>query len=165
MKKSPSPKARISIAAVLRAKQVLTPAILAAASLTAARLTTASLIAAVLTSAILWLPLTSGPAHAQALFRVFPGPAELAILTPQNHPEILINQKPARLSPGALIRNTENRIVLLGSLQGDYVVSYTKDFLGEVNLVWMLTPAEIDREKDRIKLKRAAEKAAGAAAQ
>ena len=121
--------------------------------------------AAILSAAILCLPATSGLAQAQALFRVFPGPAELAILTPQNHPEILINQKPARLSPGALIRNTENRIVLLGSLQGDYAMSYTKDFLGEVNLVWLLTPPEIDREKDRMKLKRAAEKAAGAAAQ
>lgn len=125
----------------------------------------ATLSAAVLSSALLWLPVTSGLAQAQALFRVFPGPAELAVFTPQNHPEILINQKPARLSPGALIRNTENRIVLLGSLQGDYAVSYTKDFLGEVNLVWLLTPPEIDREKDRMKLKRAAEKAAGAAAQ
>ena len=123
------------------------------------------LTAVISTSAILWLPLTSGSAVAQALFRVFPGPAELATFTPLNHPDILINQKPARLSPGALIRNTENRIVLLGSLQGEYAVSYTKDFLGEVNLVWMLTPPEIEREKDRMKLKRAAEKAAGAAAQ
>ena len=123
------------------------------------------LTAVISTSAILWLPLTGGSAFAQALFRVFPGPAELATFTPLNHPDILINQKPARLSPGALIRNTENRIVLLGSLQGEYAVSYTKDFLGEVNLVWMLTPPEIEREKDRMKLKRAAEKTAGAAAQ
>ena len=123
------------------------------------------LTAIISTSAILWLPLTSGLVVAQALFRVFPGPAELAVFTPLNHPDILINQKPARLSPGALIRNTENRIVLLGSLQGEYAVSYTKDFLGEVNLVWMLTPPEIEREKDRMKLKRAAEKTAGAAAQ
>ena len=100
-------------------------------------------------------------ALAQALFRIFPDPAELAIFTPQLHPEVLINQKPTRLSPGALIRNTENRIVVLGSLPpADYVVTYTKDFLGQVNLVWLLTAPEVEREKDRMKLKRAAEKAA-----
>lgn len=104
-------------------------------------------------------------AVAQALFRIFPDPAELAIFTPQLHPDVLINQKPTRLSPGALIRNTENRIVLLGSLApADYVVTYTKDFLGQVNLVWLLTAPEVEREKERMKLKRAAEKAAKDAA-
>jgi hypothetical protein len=98
-------------------------------------------------------------AQAQQL-RVFPESAELGVIAPGLFPEIVLDGKPARLTPGSLIRNESNRVVLLGTLQGEYIVSYTKDPAGQVNLVWIITRAEMDREKDRLKKKREAERAA-----
>ena len=66
-------------------------------------------------------------------------------------PDISINGKAERLSPGARIRNTNNTIVFANSLIGEkLVVNYVRDGLGLVHEVWVLNPAE------------AAEKRAGA---
>ncbi len=98
-------------------------------------------------------------AQAQQL-RVFPESAQLGVIAPGQFPEIMLDGKAARLTPGSLIRDQNNRVVLLGTLQGEYIVSYTKDPAGQVNLVWIITQAEMDREKDRLKKKREAERAA-----
>jgi hypothetical protein len=59
-------------------------------------------------------------------------------------PEVLINGKPARLSPGARIRGTNNLMVMSGSLVGqDLKVRYTLEPLGLVHEVWILTAREI----------------------
>lgn len=83
------------------------------------------------------------PAFGQAVQRKFPGNAlrgELQITQP---PEVLLNGQPAALAPGARIRGDNNMIQLSGSLAGPkYVVNYTRDGLGMVKDVWILTPQE-----------------------
>jgi hypothetical protein len=59
-------------------------------------------------------------------------------------PEVLVNGKPARLSPGSRIRGTNNLMVMSASLVGqDLKVRYTLEPLGLVHEVWILTPREI----------------------
>ncbi len=59
-------------------------------------------------------------------------------------PDVLLDGKPARLAPGARIRNRNNLIVVSGALIGeDLPVRYTRDSLGLVFEVWVLTAAEV----------------------
>jgi len=68
-------------------------------------------------------------------------PGLLRITAP---PEVLLNGQPARLAPGARIRDRNNLLVLSGTLVGeDLKVRYTRDPLGLVHEVWILTAAEI----------------------
>ncbi|MES2784204.1 MAG: hypothetical protein V4684_01980 [Pseudomonadota bacterium] len=58
-------------------------------------------------------------------------------------PEIMMNGKPDRLSPGSRIRNLQNMMVLSGSIVNqDLPVVYKRDAAGLVHEVWMLTPEE-----------------------
>ena len=58
-------------------------------------------------------------------------------------PEVRLNGKPARLAPGARIRDQNNLVQLSGSLVNQrYVVNYTRDLSGQLLDVWLLTPAE-----------------------
>ncbi len=58
-------------------------------------------------------------------------------------PEVLLNGQPARLAPGARIRNRNNLIAVSGALMGeDLPVRYTRDPLGLVFEVWVLSAAE-----------------------
>ncbi len=79
--------------------------------------------------------------------RPFPPSAlrgELRITQP---PEVLLNGKPARLSPGSRIRGADNMLALSGTLAGQaLVVHYTLDPLGLVHDVWVLTAAERARQ-------------------
>ena len=47
-----------------------------------------------------------------------------------------------RLSPGAQIRDTQNRIVLPSHVSGEHVVRMVVDRNGQVHRVWILTPEE-----------------------
>ncbi|MFV8825821.1 hypothetical protein ACNKW1_13970 [Thauera sp. WH-2] len=47
-----------------------------------------------------------------------------------------------RLSPGAQIRDTHNRIVLPSHIRGSHTVRMLLDSNGEVHRVWILTPKE-----------------------
>jgi hypothetical protein len=75
--------------------------------------------------------------------RQFPVRALRGTLKMQVSPDVLLNDKPERLSPGARIRNLGNMIVPPVTL-GDatYVVNYTRNGMGEVQDVWLLTPEE-----------------------
>ena len=88
------------------------------------------------------LLLATAPAVAQVQ-RNFPATAlrgELRITQP---PEVLLNGTPARLAPGARIRDTQNMMVMSGTLAGrPMVVHYTLDTLGLVLDVWVLTEQE-----------------------
>jgi hypothetical protein len=80
------------------------------------------------------------PAHAQRVFQANALRGELVVTQP---PEVLLNGKPARLAPGARIRNPLNMIQLSGSLLGQQLtVNYTLDAAGSVRDVWILTDAE-----------------------
>jgi hypothetical protein len=86
------------------------------------------------------------PAAAQVQ-RNFPAGAlrgELAVEVP---PEAQINGSPARLAPGARIRDQNNMLQVSGALAGrKQVVHYTKDINGQLLNIWILTPAELARQ-------------------
>lgn len=88
----------------------------------------------------------AGFAAAQTLTREAPRdvvPGRLAITLP---PEATLDGQPARLSPGARIRDTRNMLVLSGQLAGkETPVVYRRDALGLVHEVWLLTEAEYAR--------------------
>jgi len=70
-------------------------------------------------------------------------PARMAVMAP---PEIALDGKADRLSPGARIRNVQNLVVMSGSLAGHTVpVVYRRDSAGLVHDVWMLTEDEYAR--------------------
>jgi hypothetical protein len=59
-------------------------------------------------------------------------------------PDVLLDGQPARLAPGARIRNRNNLITISGALIGeDLPVRYTRDSLGLVFDVWVLTAGEV----------------------
>jgi hypothetical protein len=53
-----------------------------------------------------------------------------------------LNGKPVQLSPGAQIRDRENRLMLPTSLVEKFDVRYQLDGAGLVHRVWVLTPLE-----------------------
>ena len=64
----------------------------------------------------------------------------LRVLAP---PDVLMDGQPARLAPGARIRDRNNLLVVSGALLGqELVVRYTRDPLGLVHEVWVLTASE-----------------------
>lgn len=87
----------------------------------------------------------AAPAAAQ-MQRNFPAHAlrgDFVVVAP---PEILLNQQPARLAPGARIRGADNLLLMSGTIVNQrLLVHYTFDTLGFVRDVWVLTPAEAAR--------------------
>ena len=89
--------------------------------------------------------LSAQAALAQAT-RNFPGTALRGALVVTQAPEILLNGQPARLAPGARIRGADNMLQMSGTLTGQrLLVHYTRDTVGQVLDVWVLTPAEAAR--------------------
>ena len=86
------------------------------------------------------------PAAAQTS-RPFPANAlrgELVITQP---PEVLLNGRPARLSPGARIRGTNNMLQMSAALVGvPLLVHYTLEPSGSVHNLWILTTDEAARK-------------------
>lgn len=66
--------------------------------------------------------------------------ADMKITLP---PQITLDGQPDQLSPGARIRNTQNLMVLSGTLVGqDLPVVYRRDGAGLVHEVWILSAEE-----------------------
>jgi hypothetical protein len=86
------------------------------------------------------------PAAAQQP-RNFPATAlrgEIVVLQP---PELLLNGRPARLSPGVRIRGENNLLMVTGALSNQrLLVHYTVDLSGLVGEIWILTAAERARQ-------------------
>ncbi len=83
------------------------------------------------------------PAGFEPVPRVFPQTARRGTLVVVAPPEITLDGRPARLSPGVRIRDPKNRLVLSGTLIGQEVlVNYVRDPLGLVHEVWIITEAE-----------------------
>lgn len=81
--------------------------------------------------------------YAEPAIRPFPVAAVRAAMVVTQPPEIEIDGKPERLSPGARIRDTNNMLVMSGSLVGkNYLVNMVREPLGLVHEVWILTEAE-----------------------
>jgi hypothetical protein len=87
----------------------------------------------------------AAPAFAQA-HRPFPAHALRGELVVTQPPEVALNGRAARLSPGARIRGADNLLVLSGAIVGQrFVVHYTLDGTGNVHDVWILNPVELAR--------------------
>ncbi len=66
---------------------------------------------------------------------------ELTIVAP---PEVRLNGRSARLSPGARIRGTDNMLAMSASLVDVRLpVHYTLDINGEIGDIWLLRPEEL----------------------
>ncbi|QTN27390.1 hypothetical protein HZ993_19255 [Rhodoferax sp. AJA081-3] len=112
--------------------------------------TTAPWRAALLATALLVL---TGATSAQDAVRPFPAAAKRGTLQVTYPPEVLLNGKNARLSPGARIRGTNNMLVLSGSLAGQSLpVNYILDPQGMVHEVWILNATEAQLSKDAANL-------------
>ncbi len=97
-------------------------------------------------AACLVLAATHAPVLAQVQ-RNFPANAMRGELRITQPPEALLNGAPARLAPGARIRDTRNMLAMSGALAGrPMVVNYTLDTQGLVLDVWMLTEQERSRQ-------------------
>jgi len=99
-------------------------------------------IKVLLLAPVLALGLATG--HAQeTITREAPKDVKLALLTVKLPPQIELDGKPDRLSPGSRIRDTRNFLVLSASLSGKTVpMVYRRDAAGLVHEAWLLTPDE-----------------------
>ena len=69
--------------------------------------------------------------------------AQRGVLRVVAPPDVVMDGQPARLAPGARIRDRNNLMVVSGALLGqELVVRYTRDPLGLVHEVWILTASE-----------------------
>ena len=81
-----------------------------------------------------------------AFERPFPENAKRGTMTPANFPNIIIDGKARRLTPGARIWNRDNLIQMPASIRGsDFTVNYTEDAQGQIERVWILTPEEVKK--------------------
>jgi hypothetical protein len=86
------------------------------------------------------------PAAAQ-MQRNFPDKALRGEVVFGAPPEINLNGKPARLAPGARIRDENNLLQMSGALAGrKLVVNYTTELGGMLLDVWILTRSELERK-------------------
>jgi hypothetical protein len=75
--------------------------------------------------------------------RPFPANALRGVITVTSPPDITLNKEPARLSPGARIRDTRNMQVMSASIVDQKLLThYTVDANGQVSAVWILTDDE-----------------------
>ena len=79
--------------------------------------------------------------------RQFPKEARRGELVVLTAPEIALDSKPDRLSPAVRIRDTNNHLVLSGTLANQrLVVNYVRDNTGLVHNVWVLNSEEIKQK-------------------
>ena len=97
-----------------------------------------------LTAALLCL---GGAAMAQPSVRPFPPTAQRGAMQITAAPNMVLNGGPARLSPGARIRDTNNMLVMSASLTGQaLLVNFVREPQGLVHDVWILNAAEAKLE-------------------
>jgi hypothetical protein len=83
------------------------------------------------------------PSMAQTTTRPFPPAAQRGAMQIIQPPNLLMDGKPGRLSPGARIHDVNNMLVLSGALAGKpLLVNYLLEPQGLVHEVWILSPAE-----------------------
>ena len=79
--------------------------------------------------------------------RQFPKEAKRGELVVLAAPDIAMDSKPDRLSPGVRIRDINNNLVLSGTLANQkLVVNYVRDNTGLVHSVWILNSEEIKQK-------------------
>ena len=81
-------------------------------------------------------------AGAAAQLRTIPPAAQPGTLRHVSDLLVELNGQPARLSPGAQIRDADNRLVLPASITESIPVRYLLDGMGNVHRAWILSPQE-----------------------
>jgi hypothetical protein len=92
--------------------------------------------------------LRPSPALAQADLpsRVLPTDVQRGVLVITQAPDVRLDGRGERLSPGARIRNTSNLLLLSGEVTGRALpVIYRRDMQGLIHEVWVLSPEELAR--------------------
>ncbi len=80
---------------------------------------------------------------ATAQTRTFPKNALRGVLQVTAPPQVLLDGRADRMSPGARIRNPDNGLVMSGNLVGQrLVVNYVRESNGLIHEVWLLNEAE-----------------------
>ena len=98
-----------------------------------------------LAALLIALPLS---AQAQSGTRDFPAKALRGTLVVVQPPNVTMDDRATRLSPGARIYNTNNSLVMSSSLLNkEVVVNYTLDLRDQVHSVWILTEAEAKEKR------------------
>ena len=100
-------------------------------------------------------------ATALAQLRTIPPEAKRGTISHMQDMLVQVDGKEQRLSPGAQIRDTSNRLVLPVALPPKSDVKYLLDGAGNVHRVWILSAAEsaqADRETPKPPAKKPAEK-------
>ena len=101
----------------------------------------AALLACALLAGLAFLPVS--PVAAQGLVREAPKDVKRGRLTVTAPPEVSLDGKPDRLSPGARIRGLNNMLLMSGSIVGQELpVVYRRDAAGLIHEAWVLTPEE-----------------------
>jgi hypothetical protein len=77
-----------------------------------------------------------------AQLRTVPADAKRGVMRHLQDMSVQIDQKQARLSPGAQIRDIHNRLMMPAAIPPGSVVKYQADAQGMVHRVWILTPQE-----------------------
>ena len=81
--------------------------------------------------------------------RSFPPKALRGTMVVRQAPEISMDGRADRLSPGVRIRGPQNQLLMSSALMGqEIVVNYTRESFGGVHEVWILTP---DEQKQKLK--------------
>jgi hypothetical protein len=87
--------------------------------------------------------LLAASAWAQMGLRPFPPQTQRAVMQITQTPDLLLNGKSERLSPGARIHGRDNLLVMSGTLTGQKVlVNYVRESSGQIYEVWILTDSE-----------------------
>jgi hypothetical protein len=85
-------------------------------------------------------------AAAQGIRREAPKDVVLGKLVVTAPPEVILDGKPDRLSPGSRIRDLNNMLVLSGNIVGKTLpVVYRRDAAGLVHEAWILTDEEYSK--------------------
>jgi len=79
---------------------------------------------------------------ATAQLRTIPKEAQLGEIRHLESMVVEIDGRPRELSPGAQIRDPDNRLVVPGALAGKSHARYLVDGTGKVYRVWILSPPE-----------------------
>lgn len=82
----------------------------------------------------------------------------LAVMTPPSNGYAQFNDQTLRLAASLQIRDTQNRIVMSGTLLQPIPVLYKLDEYGSVQRVWVLTQEEAEVADQLIKQKSSAQK-------
>jgi hypothetical protein len=92
--------------------------------------------------ALALLLLLSFAAAAAAQLRTIPADTKVGVIRHVQEMQVEIDGTPQRLSPGAQIRDTDNRLVLPISLTEKQLMRYLVDAQGLVHRVWILSAQE-----------------------